>query len=460
MQNSNIRILIIMHGAGSGGVEQSILTLCKFLDKELFEPFVVFPSEGPMKDAIDNMGIKTFISPIEWFTPPKYLGNTERMEQYYYSKFLSSLNGRVKKLLDIIKEQSINIVHSSTITVADGAIAAKIAGIPHVWHIHGKYTADYNFLPLRMVYSFIEDFSDRIVSVSKSVKEIISRYIFEKEKIDVVYNGIDIEKFNSSNYLKSSIYKDYPHLEGKKLVSLIGRVYAVKGIDVYVDSAIKVLQKRDVVAFLIVGPIGDQELLKIMGKKINNYGMSDKIIFTGFRDDIPSLLNDIDLVVCASFSEGFSYVVLESMASSKPVISTKCGGPEEIVLDGETGYLVNTGDVDELSKAILSIVDDEKKIITMGQAGREYILNKFSADKFAKDFEKIYTDVVKNYSHFSEEHLVWKEFILNSLSNLGSLGRRISDLEHEVRDIKNFNSHFKGNMFYSMLKKVLRKGSS
>ena len=271
MQNSNIRILIIMHGAGSGGVEQSILTLCKFLDKELFEPFVVFPSEGPMKDAIDNMGIKTFISPIEWFTPPKYLGNTERMEQYYYSKFLSSLNGRVKKLLDIIKEQSINIVHSSTITVADGAIAAKIAGIPHVWHIHGKYTADYNFLPLRMVYSFIEDFSDRIVSVSKSVKEIISRYIFEKEKIDVVYNGIDIEKFNSSNYLKSSIYKDYPHLEGKKLVSLIGRVYAVKGIDVYVDSAIKVLQKRDVVAFLIVGPIGDQELLKIMGKKINNY---------------------------------------------------------------------------------------------------------------------------------------------------------------------------------------------
>ncbi|OFW63566.1 MAG: hypothetical protein A2Z35_02070 [Actinobacteria bacterium RBG_19FT_COMBO_36_27] len=457
MKNSKSRILIIMHGAGSGGVEQAIITLCRFLNKEFFEPFVVFPSDGPMKHALDNMGVKTIISPIEWFTPPKYLGSAERKEQFYYNKFLITLNERTKKLSEIIKGHNINIVHSSTLTIAEGAIAAKITGIPHIWHIHGKYAADYSFLPIRMVYSFIEDFSERIVAVSNSVKEFISKYTSEKEKIDVIYNGIDFERFNSENLYKTSLFTDYPCLKEKKIVSLIGRVYAVKGIDIYVDSAIKVLEKRNDVVFLIIGPIGDQELLNMMKKKIDNHNMSDKIIFTGFRDNIPSALNDIDLVVCASYSEGFPYIVLESMASSKPVISTKCGGPEEVVLDGETGYLVNTGDADELSKAILSMVDDEKKMITMGQAGKEYILNKFSANNYAKKFENIYANIINTYSYSPKEDIIWKEFILNSLSNLGNLAKRVSGLEHEVRDIKNFNSHFKGNMFYSMLRKVLRK---
>ena len=446
-----------MHGAGSGGVEQAIITLCRFLNKDFFEPFVVFPSDGPMKHILDNMGVKTIISPIEWFTPPLYLKSEQQKERFFFSKFLHLLDERVKNIIEIIKDNNIDIVHTSTVTITDGAIAAKITGVPHIWHIHGKYAPDYSFLPIRMIYSLVEDFSERIVAVSNSVKEFISEYISEEWKIDVIHNGIDLERFNTKNICETSLFTDYPYLKEKKIVSLIGRVYAVKGIDIYVDSAIKILQKRNDVVFLIIGPIGDHELLNVMKKKIDNYNMSDKIIFTGFRDNIPSALNDIDLVVCASLREGFPYVVLESMASSKPVISTRCGGPEEIVLDGETGYLVNTGDADELSKAILSMVDDEKKMITMGQAGREYILNKFSADNYAKKFENIYANVINTYSYSPKEDMIWKEFILNSLSNLGNLGKRVSDLEHEVRDIKNFNSHFKGNMFYSMLKKVLRK---
>jgi glycosyltransferase involved in cell wall biosynthesis len=444
-----------MHGAGSGGVENTTVTLCKYLDKSKFEPIVVFPSDGLMKRSIDDMGIKTFLTPMEWLTPPKYLDTIERKEQYFYRKFLSLLSERVHNVAEIIRENRIDAVHTPTLTVAEGAIAAKIMNVPHIWHVRGRYSADYPFFPIRTLYSFVENFSSKIVAVSQYTMECFSNYISEKEKIEVIYNGIEIERFISEDFQQSSLYSEYPVARDKKIVALIGRVDAVKGIDTYVDSAIKTLRKKEGIVFFIIGTIGDKELFARMERKIDSYNLSDRIIFTGFRDDIPSLLKDIDILICASLTEGFPGVVLQGMISSRPVVATRCGGPEEIIIDGETGYLIDKGDSDALSEKTISLLEDEKKMRLMGHKGAEYAVKNFSAERYAKDFETIYTEVIKTCSLKSNEDLMWKEFILNSLSNLGRIGTRVSELEQEVMAIKSFMAYFKDNIFYRTLKKIL-----
>lgn len=443
-----------MHGAGIGGVENSIITLCRHLNRDLVEPIVVFPSEGPMKEIIGGMGIRTLVSPMEWMTPPRHL-SLKNKERHHFDKFLSSLDKRVTGLADIISENGIDAIHTATITVAEGALASRITGVPHVWHIHGGYYDKEGFLPDRAVYSFVEGFSARIVTVSNTVKEFISGYISEKEKIEVVYNGIDIEGFGSKNK-GPVLFKDYPHLKGRKIVALIGMVYPVKGIELYVDSAIEAARQREDTAFLVIGAESNKELASRMKEKISRSGLSERIIFTGFRDDVPSLLKDIDLVVCASVSEGFGYSVLESMTAGRPVVSTRCGGPEELVLDNETGCLVAKDKPGELANAVLSILNDRKKSLSMGQKAKERVNESFSAVKYARDFENIYSDVKKNSSR-SSERPVWEEFLLSSLSNLGSLGKRVSELEQEVKDLNNFTSRLKGNVFFKTIKRVLNR---
>lgn len=452
--SSKLRILVVMHGAGKGGVEQAIITLCRCLDRERFEPIVVFPSEGYAKDELQKMGIKVLVSPMECFIPPGYL-SSKCMEKYYYNRFLFLLNERVRNIVDIIRENDIDMVHSSTLTVAEGALAARISGVPHIWHIHGKYSTNHAFLPIKSVYSFLEGFSTRIVAVSNSVKEFISRYIPQQDKIDVVFNGIDLEMLDSKkNSSYPALYRDYPALKGKKIVALIGSVYKVKGIDVYVDAAINILKKRGDIAFLVIGPINDHDLFNSVKNRIDSSSLSESIIFTGFREDVLSLLNDTDLVVCASITEGLPYAVLESMASSKPVVSTRCGGPEEVVLDGETGYLVNKGDPDALAGAVMSIIDDRKKMLAMGRKAREHAAGNYNAEKYARGFEAIYAEVAKASSGMTDGHV---DLMVDSLSSLGGLGKRVSDLEHEVEDIKSFIAYFKNNALYSVVKKIFKR---
>jgi glycosyltransferase involved in cell wall biosynthesis len=454
MDKSKSRILIVMHNAGTGGVEQSILTLCKFLNREHFEPILVFPSDGPLMRTFEDIGIKMITSPVEWLIPPKYIREKGQEEDYYYNKFLFKLNDRVRNLQGIIDSNGIDLVHSATLTVADGAIAARVSGVPHLWHIHGHYNADFDFLPITTVYSLVESLSAKVVAVSKSVRDSIGKYISCKGKIDVVYNGLDLEKLDKDRNVDSSLFREFPKLRDKKIICLIGRVYKIKGIDLFVDAAIKVLQERDDVAFLIVGPIGDRNLFNQMNEKIRVHNRLDSIVFAGLRDDVQSILKHVYLMVCASPKEGFPYVLLESMAASTPVLSTRCGGPEEVINHGETGYLLKKRDGHEMSDVIISLLDDEAGMNNIASAGRALVKDNFSAQKYANDFESIYRNVLDSPSDQYSEQILWKEIILNSLSSLGNLNKRLNDVENEMRGASNFISYFKDNFLYRAIKNI------
>lgn len=444
-----------MHGAGEGGVEKSIATLCTYLNKERFEPLVAMPEDGPLKANLEGIGIKTIITPLEWWTPIWFFYG----ERHYY-RFLAGLKQRVDNLVKIINENEINVIHSSTLPVVDGAIAAKISGIPHIWHLHGRFNGSASssfgtYLPIEIIYRIVDQFSWQIVAVSQILKDFLSSYV-TPSKIKLIYNGIDIDKFNGKRSLSKSLIEEFPTLKNKVLVGLVGRISRVKGIEDYVEAAISVLRIREDVGFLVVGTEEDKALGQKVRKRVDSLHLADKIIFTGYRKDIPSLLQEIDLVVCSSLKEGFPYSCLEAMAASRALVATRCGGPDELIISGETGYLTDVGNPDELARAILKIVENPETMHLMGEKGRQRIEQFFEARIYAQNFEKLYEDAVKEKSLYVADSSVWEEVVLELLSSHGNIGKRVIECERQIKNLRTFEQLFKDNVFYKTLRRFYR----
>ena len=444
-----MKILIVMHGAGSGGVEKSLRTLCKYINKDKFQVTVALPSEGPMKAYLDNLGIKTCITPIDSWTPIQFHFG----ERHYY-KFLSGLKERVHSIVDIIKQNEIDIVHSSTLSVADGAFAAMLAGRPHLWHIHGKSVGTLNtygcYLPVEILYHLVKDLSGQLIAVSHDVSRFLELYI-PGSNVPVIYNGLDIKEFDDFARLPS-MFRDEFGLKNKKVVALVGRISGVKGIEDYIDSAEQVLRIRKDAVFLIVGTDEDTKLAEAMKKKVREMKLSEGIIFTGMRNDVPALLRQADIFVCSSKAEGFSYSIVEAMAAAKPVVTTRCGGPEEIVIHGESGYHVDIGRPGQIADAVQSLLGSDQLLKDMGNRSRQVLEQRFSAENYAMNFEAVYLRLADDKRDVRSP---WHEVILDMASTVGHLGTRTSNLENEVRDLRNFEKSLKDNFVYRSIKNIV-----
>jgi glycosyltransferase involved in cell wall biosynthesis len=129
------------------------------------------------------------------------------------------------------------------------------------------------------------------------------------------------------------------------------------------------------------------------------FGISDRVIFTGHRDDIPSVLKEIDMLVFPTISgEGFSRVILEAMAAGKPVVATDNAGNPEAVVDGVTGYIVPTGNISALAAKINELVANKGKVAKMGKAGRKRVEELFTIQLNLKRVQDVYLMLLKKWA--------------------------------------------------------------
>ena len=439
-----------MHGAGKGGVEQSLFTLCKYLDKERFEPIVAVPEDGPLKASLDDMGVKTFITPMIWWTPIRFQFN----ERYYYH-FLGGLKERVRGLASAIEENAIDIVHSATLTVADGAVAAKLIGLPHIWHLHGNFTGgDHEpfgtYWPIDVLYGIVSELSVKVAAVSETVKKFHAKYI-PAEQIATIHNGIDLDNFDRLSTEDSTLLKDFPFIKDKLLIGLVGRIAKVKGTLDFIEAAAKVTVSRGDVSFLIIGHEQEKEYAEQVRKRVLGLNLQEKIIFTGARTDIPAILRRMGLLVLASKKEGLPYSCLEAMSAGLPVVATRCGGAEELVVDGDTGLLVPVGDPARLGEAITSVISDPEAMKKMGDAGRRRVETYFSGQACAEQFEKLYRNILESRSN-ERSCSPWPDVLMGFASDIGSLGSRVIEHERLIRGLKDFEALFKNNFLYRTLR--------
>ena len=331
------KILFVSHAAGVCGSEQALYTLLKGLDRVRYDPIVIVPSHGPLRERLSELGIRTFICPVMTWMPYRQMPFVLFILKYYIL-----LPMRILEIMRLIEKENIDLVFSNELLLLEGGIAAKLKRKPHIYHVHNALLSSYfmTYLPIAFIKWLTFKLADKMVFVSQRQMQEIFLSSQEEKKRKVVIQGFD------NQYFSECCDKDI-HWRSKTGISrnsslavLIATSTKNKGQEDFLKAAHIVSESLPDAEFAIIGG-GNKCYLRELKDLVLRLGMDEKVFFVDFMEEIASVYHSLDVLVCASLKETFGRTIVEAMFAGKPVVSTRCGGPEDIVIDGVTGLLVH-----------------------------------------------------------------------------------------------------------------------
>jgi len=418
MQNSGTkprRVLYITR-ISKGGVAVVLDQLARGLDKDLYEPVVVFdtPQSSTIRKELAGSDIKTIelmeCRDLQHGKKKSEVSNKRSIAALLETHFGQRVRDiyvalksaclffyevrRVKLFLRIIRENKIDIVHTHS-NLRRGRpeiLAARIAGIPCITHRHGY--SDYNCFD-RLFAGCV----DTNIYISNDVAQYHITQGESRTKGKIIHNGVNLSDYMQS-YDAVKIRKEFGCSPDQILIGLVARLDWWKGHEFFIEAMAEVVSKIHDIKGLIIGGLAELnydisirylEKLHVMVKSL---GLGEKIIFTGHRSDVPGLLATLDLVVHASSTpEPFGLTVIEGMAAGKPVVATAAGGVLDIIEDGVNGLLVPCKDSKAIATAILQILSDWDKAEKMGLAARQCVTEKFTVKQQVTAVQKLYDSI-------------------------------------------------------------------
>lgn len=293
--------------------------------------------------------------------------------------FLSIFTFKKKKLL----------THCGQVMIPGmtGFLAKFFLGVPYVVYAYGAEFLEYSHFPHNVILQMILKNADKIISISHYTTCHIKRLGIPEKKIIRTLLGVDTRKFYPSPP-DAEIRKRYG-LKGKKIIITTCRLIERKGVDMVISALPRVLQSVPDVTYLIVGSGEDRERLEIIARE---KGVRDKVIFAGNVSDetLLAFYNLSTLYVMPSrevldkaMVEGFGISYIEASACGKPVIGGRSGGVRDAVVDGVTGILVNPVDVNEITQAIITLLNNDKFAEKLGKQGLERVRKELTWKKIA-----------------------------------------------------------------------------
>lgn len=383
-----------------GGAEINVLNLLQYFDYTKFDPLVICPFEGPLTDRIRQTGSRVAIVPkFPLFRTSTFVLGKKIFNPLTTLYNFAALFPSAWKLAKFLKSEKVDILHTNSMLAHFyGAIAARVAGVKCVWHIQDIVNPTLCFGLVEKILKLAgAKLPDKIVVVSNAVGKIFSGA--SRAKVAVVYNGTDIQHYKPNTLGSNKIRKEFGISSEEIVVGIVGRVVSWKGHRDFLHAANLIHQKVPNVKFLVVGDatFGDQDYFEGVKKLSVDLRLGQTVFFTGFRHDVPEVIAGLDIFVHAStLPEPFGLVIIEAMASGKPVVATSGGGVPEIVEHGKTGLLVPLGDYKALAQAIIKYIEHPDMRLKMGKAGRNRVTQMFSIQRFAENMSRQYLEVMSN----------------------------------------------------------------
>ncbi len=305
----------------------------------------------------------------------------------------------------VIRRYRPDIVHTHAAKAgALGRMAARLEGVPVVVHtFHGHVFHSY-FSPLKTrVFITIEQalarLSSAIVAISERQRhELAEVYrIAPAEKVALVPNGFDLSRFDPNPALRAAFRQEYDLRENEIAIGIVGRLVPVKNHALFLESiaALSAQMQQPVRAFII----GDGELNDSLRRQAAELGLRSRaeagpsglaLEWTSWLLDIERAYAGLDAVVLTSFNEGTPVSLIEAQAAGLPVISTDVGGVADVVVDGQTGRLVPSGDSGALTQALAELVSAPDQQRAWGKEGASRARAHYGVERLARDMADLY----------------------------------------------------------------------
>ena len=390
-----VRVLFVSHDAGLDGAQRTLLTLLSAIDRRVCSPLLLVPYDGPMNRAAAALGIPVFVERLVHWIPVRWCPrNRQRLRHLYL--FFRSLYSRCRAIERLIVEQGVNLVYTNTVTCVEGAIAARRTRKPHVWHIHEHISGNggiASLLPFRVYCETIKFLSRAVIFCSRA---LASDYPRLSGKASIVYNGLPLPPLRDRIAARAKVTNDLGIVGGAKIVTMVGALHPGKDHETFLSSAEQVARSVEDVYFLIVGA-GSESYTNSIRQRIRDLQLDARVRLLGWRDDIPDLMAASDVLVVSSEKESFGLTAIEALAVETPVVSTRCGGPEEILEDGVTGLLVPVKDPHAMGEAIVRLLSDPVLARRMGAGGRIHVSEHFGVDRYVQGIQRVLQEASSTY---------------------------------------------------------------
>jgi glycosyltransferase involved in cell wall biosynthesis len=301
------------------------------------------------------------------------------------------------ELVRILRRDRPALVHTHAAKGGTLGRAAVMLAFPRrrpvvVHTFHGHSLTGYFTSRTARLYTRIERFLARrtnvLIAVSEEVRDdLVGLGVAPAEQFEVVRLGLDLSAFSDDTdraARRSAVRAQWGVGHGEDVVTLVARLVPIKRVDRFLETA-ALLRDRGNTRFVVVG---DGELRAALEASEPARALGERLLWAGFRRDMPDVCFASDVVVLTSDNEGTPVSLIEAQAAATPVVSTNVGGVRSVVLDGETGYLAD--EPAELATHIRSLLDDRARAEAMAARGRDHVLSTFGIERLVDDLDRLY----------------------------------------------------------------------
>jgi len=360
-----IKILHILSDTNIGGAGKLLLNQLKHFDREKFLIKVILPKSSLLKTEIESLNYEV----------------------------IETLNGADKsfdikaipEFMQIFKCENPQIVHCHSSLSA--RIAAWLKQVPK--RIFTKHCVEGSGKLHGILGNLL---STDIIATDYASKEALIQSGIKPKKIAVIINGVEPLR-RLSEEEKAEKRQKFNILTDEFVFGIVGRLEPIKGQKYFIEASKIISEKYENCKFLVVGTGSDEDMLKQLTIDLN---ITDRVIFTGFLNDISEITNIIDIVVNCSNSETSCLALSEGFSLGKPAIATVGGGNPYMVTNGKNGFLVPIRDANAVAEAMEQIMNDRALYAKMSQTAFDYYIKKFTAEKMTRQVEDIYEGGIKN----------------------------------------------------------------
>ncbi|MHC4883786.1 MAG: glycosyltransferase family 4 protein [Planctomycetota bacterium] len=381
------RILLVHPFAHDiSGADESILAVMKHLVPQGWNYDVVLPGEGAYVPRYEALGCRVFTYPMSIIK--------RRLDIPYLLGFLLRFIPTILFLRKAIRETQPDLIHVNGAVIMGGGLAARLCGVPAVYHIRCSQIAHPRFVAA-ILARLMAWTAKKTIAISQACAAPMTERGFD-DRTTIIHNGIDLSRFQQ--VVRSDLWRQacgWP--EDALVIGQVGRIAPIKGWFEYLQVCTRIKAEVPNAHFVAVGsPFLDSEKVyeEELKQAVKKAGLSSAFHFAGRRTDIPEVMAGLDLFITMAKEEGFGRVAVECMASGTPILANRVDGLAEIVRDGETGYLVGPNNIEETVEKAITLLRDSQQRKAFGAAARRYALDAFRAEECATRTAQVYQEVL------------------------------------------------------------------